>query len=173
MRRGWAGEGGWRAGRMVPEAGARSRCGASPTRGLGCARWRRASGARAGEAACEAQAPAATGRRRRGARRRSLTLRGERWTPDGTQDVAEPRRGALAAASWYGSGPPLPPNTQDSTRCHTCQLSHAGLDAPDRELGERSLLRCEFRPPSSPRSSARTHCGCPKTLRKVHRRSSW
>jgi hypothetical protein len=30
--------------------------------------------------------------------RRSLTLRDERLTPDGTQDAIEPRRGALAAA---------------------------------------------------------------------------
>jgi len=33
-----------------------------------------------------------------------LTLRGELWNPTGTQDVTEPRRGALAAAPRYGSG---------------------------------------------------------------------
>ena len=97
--------------------------------------------------ACEERAPAATGRRRCGARQAgakrrqpadrlprrgerseatSLTLRGERWTPDGTQNVTEPTerseiasrrlpegrrsreagpeatRGALAAAPRYG-----------------------------------------------------------------------
>ena len=38
-------------------------------------------------------------------RRRSLTLRGERTASTGRADVTEPRRGALAAAPRYGSGP--------------------------------------------------------------------
>jgi hypothetical protein len=51
------------------------------------------------------------------------------------QDVTEPRRGALAAASWSGSGQHAPPNTQDAIRYQTIQLSHAGLTAANRELG--------------------------------------
>jgi len=59
------------------------------------------------------EAPAATGRRGCGARRRSLTLRGERLTPDGTQDVTEPRRGRwLQRRGMAGRGPTLTHNDQ-------------------------------------------------------------
>ena len=62
---------------------------------VGCAWWRRASGARAGVAACEARAPAATGRRRCGARRRSLALRGERLTSNSTPRTIRAEAGAV------------------------------------------------------------------------------
>jgi len=58
--------GGWRTGRDAKRGGPWVR--SFKTEAVGCAWWRRASGARAGEAACEARAPAATGRRRWDAR---------------------------------------------------------------------------------------------------------
>jgi hypothetical protein len=65
----------------------------------------------------------------------ALELRGERQTPTGTQDATEPRRGALAAAPWSGSGQLAPPNTQDAARYQTCKLNHAGCGAYGAESG--------------------------------------
>ena len=96
MRRGWPGEGGGAVGRMVPEAGARS----FRTKG-GRGRWRRASGARAGEAACDEGAPGATGHGGvRSATGGSLACEASQAAPDGRVDAPEPSGGALGAASW-------------------------------------------------------------------------
>lgn len=81
----------------MPEAGARSLARSFHNAGLGCGRWLAvARSARPGRRPL----PTATGRRRCGARRRSLTCEGEPTTPDGTVDVNEPSGGALGAASW-------------------------------------------------------------------------
>ena len=67
------------------------------------AAWRRASGARAGEAACEVRNERSTRSHEpqgvRSATNGSLTLRGEPKDADGSEDDPEPRRGALGAAS--------------------------------------------------------------------------
>ena len=64
----------------------------------------------------------------------SLTLRAERWTPDGTQDVIEPRRGALCcSAIGMAAAKQLPTSTQDVPRCHTYELRHAGVVLTQRK----------------------------------------
>jgi hypothetical protein len=65
---------------------------------------------------------------------------------DGTQDVIEPRRGALAAAPLVWRRRVTPDDTTGAARRHTSKLSHAGGGAYGGEsgVGASSLLAMSF-----------------------------
>jgi hypothetical protein len=63
-----------------------------------------------------------------------LTLRGERTTPDGTQDVIEPRRGALCcSAIGMAAAKRLPTSTKDAPVIPDLQAQPRGVE--DGESG--------------------------------------